>query len=49
MKIKKIITSIFLLVVTYNSLVAQTKQLDQADYLFDTKAYALAIDAYKKK
>ncbi|MGJ8733155.1 OmpA family protein [Cellulophaga fucicola] len=48
MKIKKIITSIFLLVVTYNSLVAQTKQLDQADYLFDTKAYALAIDAYKK-
>ncbi|SFW27670.1 OmpA family protein [Cellulophaga fucicola] len=48
MKIKKIITSIFLLVVTYNSLVAQTKQLDQADYLFNTKAYALAIDAYKK-
>ncbi|MDO6492213.1 MULTISPECIES: OmpA family protein [unclassified Cellulophaga] len=48
MKIDKTIIGLFLLVIAQFSAVAQTKQLAEADRLFNTKAYALAIDAYTK-
>ncbi|MGJ8731687.1 MAG: OmpA family protein [Cellulophaga sp.] len=48
MKIDKIIIGMFLFVFAQFSTVAQTKQLAEADRLFNTKAYALAIDAYTK-
>lgn len=48
MKINKIIIGTFLFVITQFSAIAQTKQLAEADRLFNAKAYALAIDAYTK-
>lgn len=48
MKIHKIIIGSFLLAITHFTTIAQTKQLTEADRLFNTKAYALAIDAYTK-
>ena len=48
MKIDKIIIGMFLFVIAHFSAVAQTKQLAEADRLFNTKAYALAIKEYNK-
>ncbi|MEP0213591.1 MAG: OmpA family protein [Cellulophaga sp.] len=48
MKIDKTIIGLFLLVIAQFSAVAQTKQLAEADRLFNTKAYALAIKEYNK-
>ncbi|WBU88632.1 OmpA family protein [Cellulophaga omnivescoria] len=48
MKIHKIIIGSFLFVTAQFTAIAQTKQLAEADKLFNTRAYALAIKEYNK-